>query len=309
MYNKITKKQKQEILDWFNEFVNTIDARLNSWMNTVPKHQRMNLDKSPESLFVLADYIMENFATGAELRDPNVAAQLDAIFTYIGEVHRLHYPVKVAWIPDLTGGPLQERSLKFKARVGFESGELRGKGHPPGDGVVFCAQHRVRETIYKYFNGCANSYKHLLTTNAPAPIPGRGGESYHLFCLVLNNSFDFATLAEKINEHFKSGSTSFTASYHNEKRLLINAGNNYYFHFYLRQDIVAKALPTDICKAYKGSIDKATIAAADTVFEFWGDDDTDLDYFNHHIHIMQFMNSFQEVLIYNENDNCMWEEY
>lgn len=307
MAKKLTKVQKQQLLDWFEQFVQTIETRINTWLQTVPKQYRKQLDKSPESLLILADYLIATFADSGEYLKIENATTFDAVCTYIGEVHRLHYPAKAIWRPQLLNGPMQGEYFVFKGVVGLELIDNAGKD--PSDGVQYVLHNRDRNKLLGYFHGCVTSYQKFIKTKAQEPMPGRGGESYHHYCLMLSEPITFSKLADWFNDYFKSSKLKLSARYYNDKRLLIDAGNNYYFHFSYNQGSSVKAVAADIAQIYKGDIDKSLIKKCQLQLEFWGDQDDDGDYFNEHIHILQQLNTLPEVIVYNVRNNCMWEDF
>lgn len=310
MNRKLNKAQKQAILDWFEEFESTIDQRIDAWLATVPEHQRIKLDKSPESLLTIGDYLIDNFAKSIEVKEPTpeVARIIYAIVTYIGEVHRLNYPGGGVWKPHLLNGPIYDHPRVFKAVVGIEAKDYEG-GNYPDEGIEYVVHNRARDEIYKCFLACYGHSKEWLQRKPQKPMPGRGGESYHHYCLKLKDTIKFSELAEQINEYFKGTSDALSASYHNEKRLLIDAGDNYYFHFYHRQDFLVKSIAEDVNKAYNGDLNRDIILGCDTIFEFWGDQDDDGKCINHHIDLMQFMNMQDGFIVYSDANNCMWDDF
>lgn len=105
-----------------------IDHIIADWLAMLPNNIATKLDKSPESLLVLGEYLVTRFQSPNEVRDISNKAELDAIVSYIGEVYRLHFPTGGIWRINYELGPLRETRYTFHAEVGISCSN--GGQHP-----------------------------------------------------------------------------------------------------------------------------------------------------------------------------------
>ena len=117
-YRMLNKKELKERQMWLEKWRESIDVRINAWMETLDANLRKSLDKTPDSFLALERYLIDNFEDGSA-RDKKNEKVFDAVCTYIGEVFRINLPGKLVWLPNPQILESDPPVFNFQAVIGF----------------------------------------------------------------------------------------------------------------------------------------------------------------------------------------------
>ena len=106
------------------------------------------------------------------------------------------------------------------------------RGATPFKSIPYLINKHKPNGLYEALISHQNKYQKIIDKSHVKPIPGNGGESYLHYCLLTDNDFDFSSFDSVMNTCFKAQNLPYKATFHNDKRLLIDTGKGYYFHFY-----------------------------------------------------------------------------
>jgi len=302
---KINAKESEERLVWFDYWLCSISDRLNNWKESLPNELKVKLDNSPESLIHLEQFILSKFQNPIDARDPVNEKILDAISTYIGEVLRLNLPDKPEWDVELTKlevndeyyfYPYLKRNSPF---VGFNPHTLLPNAIKVREGNKLFGFYEKMLTVYQ-------KKKSIISTKT---LPGQGGFSYQYFILIKNNSFDLNEIALVLQDCYSKKGEGGKVYFHNEKHLLVNMGNNYYFHFQLDTSEGVLQESKEIAQKYNGNKNKDLIASCKNRVEFWGDEDPDADYINDHIYLLEKIMLNDKLMIFDFRNGTFFDEF
>ena len=302
---KLNKKESLERQQWFENWLSTIDKRISSWKDTLEDDLKKELDKSPESLKNLEKYLLVTFQKPSQTRDQVNADLVDAISTYLGQVFIESMPDNHIWEVELvkTGDPSEYYFYPYLKRenpfIGF---------NPYYDLIPFAVNKKEGSTIIDFYNKQLDFYEKEKEDFKPTKVPpGRGGFSYQYFILVKNESFDLKEVEQAIKTYYVKKAAN-NVHFHNEQHLLVNTGDNYYFHFQLDTSEGVLQESKEIAENYTGSKDKTVIASCKSRVEFWGDEDTNGDYINDHMYLLEQLMQNDKLLIFDFRNGVFFDE-
>lgn len=300
---------KQRIV-WFNEWIKTIDERINNWKETLPLQLSAKLDKSPESLILLGEYLVETFHDANSANDPELEFTMDAIATYIGEVYRLNLPGKQLWKPSPEVMDSAHPKFYFYCEVGLDFN--RG-GKNPFSKVRFVIYNKSPLELFEYFQMLVKSTEEAIRNEEKRrnqiPIPGRGGYSYQYFILLSNESYGLTDLEKRLKSFYSAKSKSPEVYLANEARLVVEMSKEFCFHFWYDDRSSVLDESKEIAESYTGN-KKAIelISSCKYRIEFWGDSDPGGEYFNEHLFILDEIVKIEGVFVFNIRQGVFYDE-
>lgn len=302
---KLNSKESEERLVWFNDWVSSIPNRLTDWKEELPAELQIKLDKTPESLLELEQFILTKFQSPKETRDPANSKILDAISTYVGEVLRLNLPDKPEWDVELTKleGNAEYYFYPYLKRVnpfiGFNPHTLLPNAVKVREGNKLFAFYEKQLSVYQKKKGVKTS----------KVLPGKGGFSYQYFILVKDESFELWEIEQALKAYYAKKGSENKVHFHNEGHLLVNMGGDYYFHFQLDTSEGVLQESKEIAENYKGNKDKSVIASCKSRVEFWGDEDPNGDYINDHMYLLEQLLQNDKLMIFDFRNGVFFDEF
>lgn len=307
---KLNENELKQRTVWFNDWTKTIDERINNWRETLPRQLKQKLDKSPESLLSLGEYLVETFHNSDSANDPALEGIMDAIATYIGEVYRLNLPGKQLWRPSTEVIDSETPKFYFYCKVGLD---FNNGGENPSSQVRFVLYNKASRRLFEYFQILVKSTEESIRNEEKrrneTPIPGRGGYSYQYFILLLNDSYRLIDL-EKILKSFYSSKPKSPGVYlANEARLVVEMSKEFCFHFWYDNRSSVLEESKEIAESYTGNKKKIElISSCKHRIEFWGDSDPGGEYFNEHLFILDEIVKIEGVFVFNIRQGVFYDE-
>ena len=294
-----TKKQKKEMQAMFDAWVETYEARLEVWLQSLSKDLKTTLDFSLDSLLVIEPYIWQRFPSVEDVECLKNGEELNCIATYIGEVYRRNSSIEARWVPPY--GECKIDGEKFNFFWAVESGASNSYCNPSSK-FAFIVHNKSRDRMYKIIKIQLEDTEEYLSNapESPSPEPpGRGGFSYQYFMLVEDANFGLEHVRERMEKHIAEKKKSWKVAYHSPTHLYVQVAEDYCFNFdqyYKDLKFVsdeAKEIAESV-KIYDDQTHKHTreaIASCKVRIEFWGDEDDNWDYGNDYMTVLeQFMN-------------------
>jgi len=301
---KLNSKESEERLIWFKDWVSSMPNRLNNWKEQLPKEIKVKLDKTPESLLQLEQFILTKFANPREARDPANSKMLDAVSTYIGEVLRLNLPDKPEWDVELT-------KLEGNAEYYFYPYLKRTSpfiGLNPHTLIPNTIKVREGNKLFTFYEKQLSVYQKKKGVMPSKVILGKGGFSYQYFILVKDESFELNEIERTLEAYYAKKGSGDNVYFHNDRHLLVNMEGNYYFHFQLDTSEGVLQESKEIAENYKGDKDKSVIASCKSRVEFWGDEDPEGDYINDHMYLLEQLMQNDKLLIFDFRNGVFLDE-
>ncbi|MCP5064733.1 MAG: hypothetical protein GY936_20040 [Ignavibacteriae bacterium] len=309
---KLNKKEAKEKLIWFENWKALIPETLDDWKNKLPQELKNKLDKSPESLIALEAFMLDTFSTPEETFDVTNSEILDVIATYIGEVFIENLPDKSAWGVELVKLERPSKEYYFYPYVTRE-GEFIGF-NPYFDLIPNAVYERDGKRLFASFEKQLSVYNELkdeissdFDVFSNENIPGRGGSCYQYFILIKEDTFKLEEIEKSLNTYFLDRDQDINLYFHDKDRLLLDMGDNYFFHFLMNEEIETEH--KEIAQGYDGSKDKSQIESCKRRLEFWGDEDDEGDYLNDHMTILDQVMNIKSLLIFDYRNNLFYDEF
>lgn len=92
-----SKKAKEERLEWFTNWLDSVEERVSTWISSLDIELGRQLNGTPESLMEIEKYLLTRFDNPRNIERRENSKELDAITTYIGQVLINHLPDKPRW--------------------------------------------------------------------------------------------------------------------------------------------------------------------------------------------------------------------
>ncbi|SMG09462.1 hypothetical protein SAMN05661096_00217 [Marivirga sericea] len=299
--DKMKKERELSFLKWLEEK----DTLIKNWLRLIPDSFSNGLDYSLESLVLLSDYLILNYKMPESTESLTNQDEMMAVSGYIGEVYIRNIPGNKEWImSELT--PRKNNKFEFFYLVGERN---KDQINPFSAYIPSLIYSKDNQEIYLSLKAIKNNSEEFIKkSNAAKVIPGKGGFSYQYFILVKDESFELNEIEQALKIYYaKKGSRDRVYS-HNERHLLVNMGDNYYFHFQLDTGEGVLQESKEIAENYKGDKDKSVIASCKSRVEFWGDEDPDGDYINDHMYLLEQLMQNAKLLIFDFRNGVFYDE-
>ncbi len=306
---KLTKKQKEARIEWFGKWLSSVDDRISQWKQTLPIELVEKLDLSPTSLLVLESYLVETYQSPSLAYQKGNADIFDAIATYVGEVFRLHLTLPNIWLPNeyIADKQREEERFVFYPLVGLEGGS---GGMNPHLELLPALHFRTGHEIYNFFESVQKrqiSENEKFGTDKRPVYPGRGGYSYQVFLLPINENLTLKDLEKLLKNYFQARKKDVEISYFDDSRLIVKIDNGYYFNFKMNsENWVSTELKEMACGFDGNEKVKDIISQCNTRIEFWADEDIEMDFFNAHFSLMEYLAGREEVIVFDHLENNVW---
>ena len=301
---KLTAKQRKDRGRLLDEWLSNKNELLTNWKNSLDAEINNNFDYSLESLKDLGVYLIDRFESPAELRDLRNSGEVFLINGYINEV----------FIRNIKGGDWSWLISEYLERskveyfypfiVGME-GLFTINTYDTSLGSMIYSKDT--NDLYSYFDNAQHVINEKLASRV-VPMPGKGGYSYQHFLLLRDEEVSLTTVGAVLEPYFEKWDEDIKLSFYNEKHLLVDMGKDYYFHFSLDTSEGVIEESKDIAQNYKGEKDKEQIASCKSRIEFWGDEDTDGDYINDFMVILEQLQSNKDIMIFDFRNNVFFDE-
>lgn len=283
--------------------ISAIEEKISNWKSQFDKQIQTNLDYTPDSLLIVEKLLLSKFDNKEQLLDKNNFSFVESCIFYIGEVFRRNDKIrKLDWVfssIDAHSFPILECPYHSNSWVDLL------KKFP----VLL---HKKSGTIlHDYFVKNTEYFKEnheRLLKNIPT-IPGKGGFSYQYFILVKDESFQLNEIEQALKAYYAKKGSGDRVYFHNERHLLVNMGDDYYFHFQLDTSEGVLQESKEIAENYKGDKDKPMIASCKSRVEFWGDEDPEGDYLNDHMNLMEQLMQNDKLLIFDFRNGVFFDEF
>jgi len=301
--NKVTVKELKQREDNLQEWLTNKDLFLGEWIKSLPKEYSISMDFGVDSLLKLGEYIINRYDTPNAILKTENPKEIDAISFYIGEVFIKNISGDNKWI--ISDAPVKKEVYNFYFNVDGNFGAF----NPFNSCVPNILYSKESDKIYALFQLKKAYVKDkLVEASSDSRIPGKGGFSYQYFILVKDESFELNEVEQALKAYYAKKGSEDRVYFHNERHLLVNMKNDYYFHFQLdtREGVLTES--EEIAKNYTGSKDKAIIASCKSRVEFWGDEDSDGDFINDHMYLLEQLIQNDKLLIFDFRNGVFFDE-
>ena len=291
---KLSKSERKAIeADWFER----MPKQLNEWLASLPEALQKQLDYSPESLLALQEYLWEKYDDIPAIEHPKNQKEAEAAGYYYGETYRKHMPMELHWEAGdiLDDSDISPMLLANNEYINAWTDIFRQLA------ASVAESQRSESELLWYFNGGKEVYQRKIDNNERvenlAPIvPGRGGYSYQYFLLQTDKQNLLPKIEKLLKQYFSSENNPAKASFYNDNHLLINMEDDYYFHLTHSSNESIREEIQEMAQDYNGEIEPSKIAQCQSRLEFWGDEDSDLDYMNDALWILQEISELPEII-------------
>lgn len=306
----LTKIELEKRHAWFEEWVKTIDDRIEAWKEKLPVHVSQSLDKSPDSLIILEEYLIKTYPDSDSATDPALADTIDAIATYIGEVYKLNLPGNQVWRPSTEIMETENPQFYFYCEVGLD---FKKGGKNPASNIPFVLYNKPGRKLYEYYYILKKLTEEAIINEeerkTQKPIPGRGGYSYQHFILLKNNSYKLLDLESTLRRFYSKKKNAPEVYLVNDVRLVVEMSKEFCFHFWYDDRPSVLAESKEISNDYKGNKkDKESISSCAYRIEFWGDSDSKGEFFNEHLYILDEIVQIQHVFVFSLRQGIFYDE-
>jgi hypothetical protein len=281
----------------------TIEEKISNWKSQFDKQTQTKLDHTPDSLLVVEKILLSKFDNKEQLLDEANFGFVESSIFYIGEVFRKNDKIrKLEWVfssSEARTFPILECPYHANSWVDVLK-KFPVLLHKKSGTVLH--DYFVKNTEYFKEN------RERLLKNASV-LPGKGGFSYQYFILVKDESFELKEIEQALKAYYAKKSSEDKVHFHNESHLLVNMGDDYYFHFQLDTSEGVLQESKEIAENYKGVKDKSVIASCKSRVEFWGDEDPDGDYINDHMILLEQLLQNDKLLIFDFRNGVFFDEF
>ncbi|MGL1889596.1 MAG: hypothetical protein OCD76_23985 [Reichenbachiella sp.] len=303
---KLTGKARKERELHLREWLKNKDSLLRDWVQSLPSSYAVFLDYSIASLIPLGEYIISRYKTSGDVEDLSNQSEFNLISGYIGEVYIKNMPGNNYW--SINDMPLRVKGVfEFNLLVGNDNIHAFDPFDTCVPSLVYYQERNKIHSIFKvkidYLQNKLSNRKSINT------VPGKGGFSYQYFILIKDESFKLNEIKGALKAHYTKKGKEDDVHFYNERHLLVNMGDDYYFHFQLDTSEGVLQESKEISENYKGDKDKSVITSCSSRVEFWGDEDSDGDYINDHMFILEQLMNNEKLMIFDFRNGVFFDEF
>lgn len=271
------------------------EQHYNEWFNKLPAALKKQLDYSIESLKVLEkDYIRTTIRDRILANDnpqlEDFQELLAPVVYYIAEVYMKQAPMEmehskhgVRAVEYAVGTRIDTENIFLIAKAGQKEG-YDNSFYYLYDTCI--DRHKLHELVYKKneLKGHPDDYAlaYRLTDSF----------SYQYFLLHKSTTNPLPQIKTFIETYFSLRDNPPEVSYsdENQKQLTIKISDDYHFHFKFKySDRVSELIQGMAEDDYSGKLNKSEIMQCQSTTEFWGDLDSNMDYINESLWLLEYI--------------------
>ena len=280
-----------------------IEEKILNWKSQFDKQTQSGLNYTPNSLLVAEEILLSKFENKQQLRQDENFDFMNGWVLYVGDVFIKNDKIRnLQWVSqdDPNTFPSLECPNHANSVVNIKIK------------LPIILHKRTGDVIYNYFVKNTEYFKENNANEARKPskvLSGKGGFSYQYFILVKDESFELKEIEQALKAYYAKKGSEDKVHFHNERHLLVNMGDHYYFHFQLGTSEKVLQESKEIAENYKGDKDKSVIASCRSRVEFWGDKDLNGDYINDHMYLLEQLMQNDKLLIFDFRNGVFFDEF
>lgn len=292
--------------EYFDNWIENIETRLESFINKFEPKEREQLDFSIESLKVIGRKFIKDFESISELRKIESLYLVDEYVTYLGEVYIRNDKIrKLYW-------DVFHNLKSFEYFPGLHCDEYSNSSVNLAANFAFILHNRAKNKFYETCKGNINyiiENEERLRKVESLPIPETDKSDYEHWLFLKDDCLSIHDFKVILENYYTSKKRDVKVEYTNERnnRLLITIGD-YYFHAYKNENSYVQVDATEFATSYTGERSKADITSCKTRIEVWGNEDPNADYINEYMYIMDQLKNDSNIFIYSLTQRLFYDE-